>query len=90
MRGLAIRLGIAGLALGIGLALMLIADAISYTQPPIYTPTYRSRIANHHCRSEDSYMFVPARRVSDNVYITDSNHVYCVQRDYTYRALRDR
>lgn len=55
---------------------------------PRYTLRERTKLQSHHCRTEDSYMFIPARRVMDGVTYDTPDHPLCVQIDNTYRAPR--
>lgn len=57
---------------------------------PRYTLRERAKLHRHACRTEDSYMFIPARRIKAGVSwpLGSHDHVYCVQVDNAYRASR--
>jgi len=79
----------------IAIAMCLIAgtrvyDAYAGNTSPRYTPRELVKIRSHECRTEDSFMFVPARRIKAGVSWPAGSHdvVYCVQIDNAYKAGR--
>lgn len=78
-------------ATGAGICFGASSEAFTSVTETNYTDQAKVRINRHHCRTEDSVMLIPARRIKDGITLPASKYpyVYCVHIDDLRRAVHN-